>query len=176
MTMKLSKEQKLLALLLCDIHKELKIKDKMNISLIEQAIHLGHDWALDFAFEEPDTVEDDVGSFVADVLAMYSMIEEGVEALSSTEKKQLETDIAPRGDSKFKGFDGNNEGEYLSAVRLYVNEIGRFQNFHGRDFNSHVPMVQYYQDMLKCYQVECPTGLPGTRPMTYKSLVKVLKC
>lgn len=44
--MKLTHEQKLLALLLCEIHQKLDIEDGLDSTFIRKALTGGHDWAL----------------------------------------------------------------------------------------------------------------------------------
>lgn len=145
--MKLSDGEKLILLMLCDISSG---KKELNPDLISSAIVGNHLWGIRWAYPgipfEPHPDPDEV-SFVVDVLDMWYFIEESYKHLSLEDKKHV-TDsygLEPR----WEGFDGNNEGEYLSIVRFLTDELARFSVFKERAaINSHSPKFGRYQAML----------------------------
>lgn len=156
--MKMSKEQKLLALLLCDIHKALKIEDSLvDAGFISGAIIGGHDWALDSELEgqliPEEAIPNDVYIFVTDVLDMHSIMEDSYERLSDEDKKRMSVEAAPFGGNRsFMGFDGNNEHQYRSVCSFLIKKMQRFTDFHDRaNLNSHSPTLDIYQRMLDVF-------------------------
>jgi len=76
-------------------------------------------------------------------------------------------------DPKFYGFDGNNEGEYMSIARFLVEKMGRFESFKGRNFNSHVPLVDRYRVMIAAFE-PIRVGLVG-RKLGVGEMINLLK-
>ncbi|TOL43317.1 hypothetical protein CGH98_23025, partial [Vibrio parahaemolyticus] len=73
---------------------------------------------------------------------MWSFIEHSYAQLSDEEKVHLEEAAKPFGkDPKFPGFDGNNESSYMGIASFIVNDLERFEEFKGRNFNSHCPSL-----------------------------------
>ncbi len=90
--------------------------------------------------------------FVMDVLEMWSNIEASFAALDAVEQKRLVEVAGPRGKSaKFRGFDGNNESEYLALTKIFLNDLNLFTELSGRGLNSHAPMVDRYERMLEAH-------------------------
>lgn len=84
--------------------------------------------------------------FVLDVLDLYRVIED-------FKLKSQSAEIAAHSLSYFRGFDGNNEGSYLSFTRFLIEDQGKFseqrQYFPKNDrLNSHMTMVDNYRRML----------------------------
>jgi hypothetical protein len=71
------------------------------------------------------------------------------------------------------GFDGNTEGEYMSIARFLVEKMGRFEALKGRDFNSHVPVVDRYRVMSAAFE-PMRTRLIG-RELSVGELIELLK-
>jgi len=172
--MKMSQEQKLLALLLCDIHKSLGIKDGLNADLISGAISGGHDWALDWELEEQsipsETISDCIASFVTSVLDMFSALEDSFERLSTEEKTRLSDETRPSCDNvSFRGFDGNYEGKYRSVCRFLIKKMNRFSEFEERaSLNSHRPTVDSYQRMLDVFSQNIEEY-----PLSIETMIKI---
>ena len=76
-------------------------------------------------------------------------------------------------DPKFFGFDGNYESEYMSIARFLVEKMGRFETFKGRDFNSHVPVVDRYRVMTAAFE-PMRTSLSG-RELSVGEVIDLLK-
>jgi uncharacterized protein YfbU (UPF0304 family) len=65
----------------------------------------------------------------------------------------LEVDAKPFGkDPQFRGFDGNNESEYMSVASFLINDLERFEEFKGRSMNSHMPSIETYRRMLSAFE------------------------
>lgn len=59
--------------------------------------------------------------------------------------------------SYFRGFDGNNEGQYMQFARFLINKQNKFseQKDYLRkndNLNSHTPMVSTYEKMLSKWE------------------------
>lgn len=154
--MKITDGEKLILYLLCDIKDKLDITTELDTDFIKNAIGYNHLWGIEWKypgipFEEselPNEVKD-----VLNILEMWSIIEFSVKNLSETEKQKIEVSAIPFGkDPKFRGFDGNNESEYLSIASFLINDLDRFVEFKGRYLNSHMPVLASYFRMLKIYE------------------------
>lgn len=86
------------------------------------------------------------GRFVLNILDLYRVIE----SIKRTTKDQR---ILEHPFSIFKGFDGNNETEYMGFCRFLIEKQGKFQEqqqylLRNDNLNSHMPMVNKYERML----------------------------
>ncbi|KVF67331.1 hypothetical protein WJ15_04975 [Burkholderia cepacia] len=174
--MKMSNSEKLITVMLCEIMEHLNINSEVDPDFVKDAILDDHLWAFEWKYhgifgENGDPTPQYV-SFVADVLDMWSFIERGYDNLSDVDKAQVKSE-APFGFSKFEGFDGNNETEYMSVARFLVEKLNRFTEFKGRSFNSHMPSVQRYREMLHIFE-EIQNNLDA-RSLTAEEIIKILK-
>jgi uncharacterized protein YfbU (UPF0304 family) len=154
--MKLSPQEKLILVMLCDIQKKLGIDGEVNHEFIAKSIFSDNTWAIpwelpgifgDEQFDDPPEVE-----AVSDILEMWSQIEASYSSLTAPEKSRVETEAAPFGrEVKFPGFDGNRESTHLGIARHFIKEMGRWTEFSGRDLNSHAPSLAAYQRMLEVF-------------------------
>lgn len=151
--MKFTNEQKLIAAMLAEIHQALDIEDGIDSTLVAKALWSDNEWAIEWEHgflldseETPPHVK-----HVVDVLDMWTFIEDGYAALDESDKKRV-AEAYPYGQPRFPGFDGNNEGRYLSAARFLIEELRRFSNFANRgDLNSHSHTVEISQRMLEVF-------------------------
>jgi len=149
--------EKLLAFMLRDIYRHLKINNgEINPDFVSDVLCGGHYWAPKWVMpglyhdyeDDPRDVR-----LVVDVLDMWSFIEDGYAALSQEEKERIEREAKPLGKVvKFIGFDGNNEPELLGLARFFPEKLDRFTCFKGRDLNSHAPMSAAYRRMLTVFE------------------------
>lgn len=152
----LSDGEKLIAVMLSDLIKKLGVEVETDVDLVQKVIYGGHYWALGWEmpgiFHGHADKQSRVG-FVVDVLDMWSFIEEGHEDLSDGDKARL-TEETDRTNVVFPGFDGNNEGEYLSIARFLVEDLERFSRFREghRDLNSHHPTLEGYGRMVRAFE------------------------
>ncbi len=154
--MKLTDGEKLILLMLTDLHEKLQIDGETDPNFVRSAIFHDHLWALRWKYsgipfepaEDPPVVRE-----VVDILDMWSFIEFAYTRLNDKQKQQLAEEAKPFGaHPRFTGFDGNNESEYMSAALFLVNKLDRFQEFMGRDFNCHHPSIEAHRRMLTVFE------------------------
>ncbi len=175
----LSDGEKLLATMLVDVIKGLKIKTNTNVDLVQNVIHGGHYWAL--GWEMPGIFHGHVDkrsrvSFVVDVLDMWEFIEEAFEKFDEVQKSQLAKLAAPFGKYViFPGFDGNNETEHISIARFLIDDLSRFSRFKERkqDLNSHHPTLETYGNMYRVFEPIRKTLIFG-KAMSVEQLAEIL--
>lgn len=151
--MKPTNEQKLIILMLADVAEKLGANTHFDPKLVAKAIGYDAAWMLPFAYsmsfeneELPVEVKD-----VIDVLDMFDFIERGFEGLSPVD--QAEIKAVPGGHNVvFIGFDGNNETTHYGIAGHLVDDLNRFSRFHGRDLNSHCPLLDVYSRMLEAFE------------------------
>jgi len=153
--MNLTDGEKLILTLLCDIHSHLKIENGVDSKLIQEALSGGHLQALKDEYSGIFDVSEkpkEVVKEVEDILFMWLMLERGYASLSPGDKERVRNAANVSDASvRFHGFDGNNEGEYFSTARFVVRQLGKFQEFKGRDLNSHMPSIEMYRRMLAAF-------------------------
>jgi uncharacterized protein YfbU (UPF0304 family) len=150
--------EKLITSILIDVAKGLGVETQTNLDLVRSVIYGGHYWAL--GWEMPGIFHGHVDrrsrvSFVVDVLDMWEFLEEAFEKLDPDEREKLEIAAKPFGNAViFRGFDGNNESEYLGIARFLVEDLSRFSRFRNRDggLNSHYPTIDTYSRMLQIFE------------------------
>lgn len=155
--MRLTNPEKLMLLMLAEIQEQVGVKNGTDTKLLQEAIYSNNTWALDWDMpgvvgDNPDPTPPKV-SAVCDILDMWMFIETGYSKLSKADKEQVAKQAGvfvknPR----FAGFDGNNETDYMSIARFFVEQMGRFEHFQGRDFNSHAPTASRYSNMAKAFE------------------------
>lgn len=154
--MKISDGEKLILLMLSELYEKMNVEGEIEPEFIKSAIFRDQLWGIPWKysgipFEDQETP--DIVKVVVDILDMWSFIEYGYQGLSKEEKAQLEIDAAPFGkEPQFRGFDGNNESEYMSVASFLINDLDRFQDFKGRSMNSHMPSIETYKRMLSAFE------------------------
>lgn len=171
--------EKLIIAMLADLGKK-EERREINTSEVMEAIYGGHLWALKWEMQGlfHDHVDSPgVVSLVVDTLDMWTFIEEAVEKFSSTERKKLADELGPLGENpQFHGFDGNNESEYLGVARHLINQMQRFENFKGRELNSHMPVVPRYAKMVQKFEpIRASLGLRRPIRLSVSEVVTLLK-
>ncbi|WP_318392755.1 YfbU family protein [Enterobacter sp.] len=177
--MDLRDSEKLILAMVCEIHTSLKLnEDGYDSNLISEALFSGNTWAIEWKYgdvlgfksnETPHSVSE-----VCDILEMWEFLEEGFDELSVKDKRALELAANPFGrEVYFRGFDGNNETEYMSIARFLIQKMDLFQHFAGRDLNSHMPSMASY---LRMYAIFKPwrDDYPG-RPLNLAELTEILQ-
>lgn len=154
--MKISPQEKLIIVMLCDIQNKLGIEGEANADFIAKSIFSDNTWAIpwelpgifgDEQFGVPPEVEE-----VADILDMWSQVEISYSDFSAPEKSRIETEASPFGrEVNFSGFDGNNESSHLSIAMHFIKEMGRWSEFGDRDLNSHAPSLATHRRMLEVF-------------------------
>lgn len=148
--------EKLLLLMMRDLFSHLKVnKAESDVDFISKVIFGGHYWAPRWRLSGVFHGHEDNPAhlqLVLDVLDMWDCIERGYERLSKKDRERIAKAVAPAGEHvKFRGFDGNNEADYLHIASFLVNDMERFTRFAGRDLNSHMPTLGMYERMLMVF-------------------------
>jgi uncharacterized protein YfbU (UPF0304 family) len=175
---RLTDGEKLLAMMIRDLYKNLKVQGDIDPDLVAGVIRGGHYWALKWELDgiyEPKPTEPEVLRLVLDVLDMWQAIERDFEQLSNEDKARVKKEAKPFGsDPKFMGFDGNDESRYASTARFLIEKLGRYERFRGREHNSHMPVIDSYRRMLSVFTPMRATILAG-RDLDASQIVAILK-
>lgn len=171
--MEFSNEQKLIVTLLTDIHEALKIQDSVDPRFVQRMVVEDQTWALEWKypgiFQESEDENPQV-RFVAKVLDMWERLEYQFNNFDPVEKAELEQKAGVFGrDVRFRGFDGNNETEEMSITSIFVEDLDRWSDFKGRNFNSHMRVSDAYRRMLERF-----SDLPYDRDLTVDEVAEVL--
>lgn len=150
--MEFSNQQKLIVTLLTDIHSHLEVDSDIDPDFVQRMVSGGHGWALGWKYPGlfEDRNDDPEGvKYVADVLEMWSFLEDSFKDLDEAGRKAFADASGHSGkDVKFPGFDGNNEHRYLQIARILVDDLDRWSEFSGRIVNSHMTTTDGYRRML----------------------------
>jgi len=175
--MRISDGEKLILLMLSELYEKLEIDGEIEPDFIRSAIFSNNIWAIPWKYsgipfedqEDPEIVKE-----VLDILDMWSFIEHSYEKLSKEDKAYLKKEAAPFGeDPKFPGFDGNNESSHMGTASFIVNDLDRFEQFKGRNFNSHCPSLDGHARMLSVFREIRKKMNFG--PLPAEELAKILK-
>lgn len=154
--MNITEGEKLVLLMLSEIYDKLEIDGEIDPNFIRSAIFSDNTWSIPWKytgipFEEQNTP--DIVKEVLDILDMWSMIERSYENLTKEQKELVKKEADPFGENpRFPGFDGNNETEYMGTASFLINDLDRFEEFKGRDLNSHAPLTESYRRMLSAFK------------------------
>jgi uncharacterized protein YfbU (UPF0304 family) len=149
---KLTDGEKLILLMLADLHEKVAINGDVEPGFLRSAIFNDQLWGIRWKYsgipfepaEDPPVVRE-----VIDILDMWSLIEFSYSKLNDEQKASVAREASPFGENpRFHGFDGNGEGEHMSIALFLVNHLDRFQEFKGRDFNCHHPSIDAHRRML----------------------------
>ena len=176
--MKLSNPEKLIILMLSEIYDKLELND-VDTHLLRSAIHSENTWAIDWemsgVFGSEVEATPPLVSEIVDYLDMWSFLEEAYSLFDSASKEKIAREAEPFGKHvRFPGFDGNNEHDALSIVRILVDDMGRFSRFKGREINSHAPLIPAYARMYKVFE-PIRASLSGIRHLSPEQVISVLK-
>ena len=175
--MKITDGEKLILLMLSELYDKLEVNGEIEPDFIRSAIFSDNMWGIPWEyigipFEKQDTPE--TVKEVLDILDMWSFIERSYESLSDDEKSFVEKEAEPFGKNpRFLGFHGNNESDYMGAASFIVNDLERFEEFKGRDFNSHCASIKGYSRMLSVFKPMLEDL--NFQPLSAQNLVDILK-
>jgi uncharacterized protein YfbU (UPF0304 family) len=176
-TVQFTDGERLLALMMRDLYKKLKVEGDIDADFIADVIEGGHYWAPKWQMTGVFHGEEDDPrnvSFVVEVLNMWSFLERAYGRLDEKGKERIAEEAKPFGtDVRFDGFDGNNEGELMGIADFLINKMGRFEEFRKRDLNSHFPTVDIYNRMLAVFK-PMQKSLFG-RNLSSADIVRILK-
>jgi uncharacterized protein len=175
--MNLTDPERLMLIMLSEIHDHLKIKNGVDPKFVQSAIYTGNTWGLPWRYtdifdggtsETPPKVHD-----VVKILDMWRLIESSFANLSPEEQALVKKEVAPHG-VKFNGFDGNNDTDSMGIARFLIEDIGEFANFKGRELNSHyIDSTDGYHRMLEV--LEPMRSALGNADLTSSQIISILK-
>ncbi len=172
--MKLSDGERLILIMLSEIHEKLKIENGVDTALVKSAIYHGNLWALERQFVgifHKYEARPEVVSEAVEILDMWRFIETSYRNASVEGKAKIKTEAAPFGEKvRFRGFDGNGESEYISVASCMIDDLDQFELFKGRDMNSHLPSLDMHRRMLAVFK-----PMRTSADLTISELIKVLK-
>jgi uncharacterized protein len=172
--MKLSDGERLILIMLSEIHERLEIKNGVDTKLVKSAIYDGNLWAMERQFSgifHKYEASPEIVSEATDILDMWRFIETSYQNLPPADKERIKLEAEPFGEHvRFSGFDGNSESEYIGVARCYVNELDSFSLFKGRDFDSHVPLVAAYRRMYAVFE-----PMRSSEDLTATQIIEILK-
>jgi uncharacterized protein YfbU (UPF0304 family) len=176
--MNLTDGEKLILMMLAEIHEKVGIKNGIDPTFVKEAIWSGNAWGLKWKFpgvfdtsETPESVRDEV----LDVLDMWSLIEWSYKDLSKADKARVEKEAEPFGKNvRFRGFDGNNESKHLNVARFLIDHLDRYSDFKNRDLNSHMPSIDAYRRMFKVFE-SMRNSLGGRGSLDASQIIEILK-
>ena len=153
---RISVGEELIMMMIRDLYHHLKVDGEIDPDFVSKALGGGHYWALDWKYDglSEDNMKDPrLVSEVAEVLTMWSFIENGYASLSESDKKRVTSETGLDGeDVRFQGFDGNEESDHFFVARFMIDDLNRFKWFQGRELNSHWPRVAAYRRMLSAFE------------------------
>ena len=151
--MEMTKAERLIVLMLCDLYKS-HGEDKMfNPKLIEYAVAQGQLWALSWEYggllnaDSPTKAQVDL---VADVMTMWQVIEAFMSRF--TPDQQNEVVVATGRRLEHIKFEGFYEEPYRSIFGFMLEELGRWPQFAGRDYSKMLPVLEADLRMLVKYK------------------------
>ena len=96
-----------------------------------------------------DPLDSEIAEFVWDVFRMYDILD--ISYIDLDEKQQ---DLIEKWRIEFRGYDGNNETEYLAYADFVLRDLNTFASLwdQKKDLNSHMPRLEYYRRKLAAWQ------------------------
>lgn len=173
--MEITDGEKLILLMLTEIYQKLGIDGEIDPEFVQSALFSDNLWGIPWRYSGipfDDTATPPVVNEVVDILDMWMFIERSYEDLTDGVKARIESDAPFGGDSKFRGFDGNNKSGYVGVARFLIKDLSRFSDFGDRDLDAHMPTIETHKRMLTVFR-PIRAGLLG-RLMTADELIDVL--
>jgi uncharacterized protein YfbU (UPF0304 family) len=167
--MTLSKTERVM---LINQYEILKRLDEKNAVHYEQLIEILTNGFEIFYSDIDQWVADDIpeseGKLVLDILTIYGLI--GVYKAKHPE----DVEVANHHWSDFRGFDGNNESDYLAFTGFLINKQGKFaEQLENRrlssEFNSHYQVLDKYRQMVATWK-----EMGKKIPESHEDILKIL--
>ncbi|MGU3349137.1 YfbU family protein [Pseudomonas monsensis] len=149
-----SDAEKLILLMLSDLHEFHGI-DRINTKLLKSALSTNNTWALnweipDLGLDLRDTPAEAVE--VVNFMYMWGALEDTWHSFPENIKENIMGNIQIGKAVKFPGFHSSEESELYTIAKLFVDDMGKFQRYKGRDLNSHAPMKKFYEKMYSVFE------------------------
>lgn len=148
----LSYGEKLTLWMMCDLMDGLGVNSDVDRGKIREAIQSGNTWSLSSTvLQDIAEPSDQIVKETFDILSMWRVIERDIDRLSEDDQKALIEEVGFGRKPRFEGFDGNNDPHFGVATHI-IDEMGRFEEFRGRDLNSHtMSTLPRYRKFLEKY-------------------------
>jgi len=163
--MQLSEGERLILVMLCDIHKALKVQGVIDPDALTASVLNGDGGGLGAAvggIAGLCTSAESVAGEVDEILAMWAAIERAYKRLTVDEKREVEARAGPLGRGvRFSGFDAESENRHREAAQTLIGQAEKFERFQGRNLDAHMPCLAGYRRMLRVY---VPMRGPGADP------------
>ena len=148
--MQVSEGERLILVMLCDIHKALKIRGAIDPDALSASVLNGKSGVGEIA--GLCASQESVASEVDEILAMWAAIERGYKRLTVDEKREVEAGAGPLGRGvRFSGFDAESENRHREAARTLIEQTEKFERFQGRNLDAHMPCLAGYRRMLRIF-------------------------
>jgi uncharacterized protein len=165
-----TKAEKLILLMLSEIHAHLGIEGMVDASKIKAAVTTGNGWSLP-SFHHED-YSDEEANYVKAVLGMWKHIEESIAALSVEDRTQVQRLDQLEDGSCFPGFYNSVRGNRCWAIAEHmINDLGLWPHFETHDLRREHDLhdlEECYDNMLAVYPIT--GGVMFGRPMPLKSI------
>ena len=123
---------------------------KKAISILEGGFEANYDFVFQGII---DPINDGVIHEVLEILSMFRHLHCSYKELSDKSGISEES-------TGLSGFDANNEHDHLRYARYLVEEDSSFKELGSHVYNSHMPRLRHYRQMLERYQEiireDCP--------------------
>jgi uncharacterized protein len=151
--MNLSEGERLILVMLCDIHKALNLKGAIDPDTLKPLLlDAGKNGAVVNGGAGDHLDRTAVTTEVGEILDMWSAIERGYKHLSVDQKREVEIGAGPLGRGvRFSGFDAESEIAYREVAHVLIEEASQFDRFQGRNLDAHMPALAGYRRMLRIY-------------------------
>ena len=167
--------QRLIVAMLADLARP-EAGRELDHEFIGAAVASGNSWMVRWKYDGlfEDDVDPDVVGQVARSLNMWRMVEQAHSNFDAAEKAEFDAALYHDFDQdpKYEGFDGNNESSHYGVASRMVEDLGRFNEFAGRDHNSHMPTVDRYRAMA--HELERKPVMNGGAGLTPAELADVV--
>lgn len=146
--------EKLILLMLSDLH-ELNGIDRINTKLLRSALSTNNSWALnweipDLGLDLSDTPPEAID--VVNYMYMWGILEDSWHAFPENIKESISEAVQIGKTVKFPGFHSTEEFKLYTIAKLFVDDMGKFERYKGRDLNSHAPMRKLYEKMYSVFE------------------------
>ena len=174
----ISDGEKLILMMLRDLIDPDHEDGKSDTDFIAKAIYSGHHWGIKWKLPGlfPEHVDHRrVLPEVLNILEMWDFLERAYAGLPEEKKRWANVETGLEGsDVVFRGFDGNNEGEYIDIALFVVNHLDRFERFKDRDLNAHMPTIDGHRRMRAVFEPMIQT-LANGRELSAEQIIDLLE-
>ncbi|MGO9389130.1 YfbU family protein [Rhodoblastus sp.] len=173
--MKLSDGEKLILVMLADIHEKLGAGGAIDPGFVKDAIVDDHTWGLHWKFTDiPFTEKKDPPEVkeVCEILQMWSILEASYKGLSEHSKSLVQEGAGVK-EVRFEGFDLNHEAAHYSVAKFLITKLERFAEFKDHYLNSHSHSLSQHRSRLHRFDAAYDSRRGDL--LTAAEIVKIIK-